>query len=327
MAFLRRHIAPPTHCVPMNVELMHVELILATGSRAGLTAPLSNGFYMIGRHAECQIRPKSKSVSRRHCVLFRDEETLKVLDLESTSGTKINHQRIEPRAWYELKQGDELSCGKICFRVAIKMERDSLEQERKQDNVQERKQKQTVARHTEATPVGDAAVAVEAAGAHMVAGEAWQAFNIADFLESQDDADRQRRYDKIRESHATTADESIERDSSELDSGDLDVYEDTPLESDENTSTNLTGDSQVTRSATSSARVEKNPPTHDKSDSRRVGIWDRFESGLSRLIYGDNSKLKLVVAFVVAVVILSLVAMQAIEFTTGPPIRVIEDLD
>ncbi len=94
-------------------------LVLAVGSRAGREAPLQYGYYMIGRHSECQIRPKSRSVSRRHCLLFQDDTGLQVLDLNSTAGTRVNDLRIRPKTWIALRNGDMLRCGKVVFRVDL----------------------------------------------------------------------------------------------------------------------------------------------------------------------------------------------------------------
>ena len=57
---------------------MAAQLVLASGSRSGLAAPLFEGYYLIGRHEECQIRPKSRSVSRRHCLLHNHNGLLRV---------------------------------------------------------------------------------------------------------------------------------------------------------------------------------------------------------------------------------------------------------
>tara|TARA_R110002049_G_scaffold2750_8_gene22317 strand:+ start:278367 stop:279311 length:945 start_codon:yes stop_codon:yes gene_type:complete len=308
-------------------EPIDVELILATGSRAGLAASIMDGYYMIGRHADCQIRPKTRSVSRRHCVVFRENATFRVLDLESTSGTKINHERIEPKKWCDLKDGDVLSCGKICFQVSIRsrVHLPTLSQESAPTQVN--------GRTSPAEPAADPHTAGE-----MVTGEAWQAFDIADFLESQDDADREQRYDKIRQSQAAreareAAEEFDEFDTEMLDSSDLSVYEDTPIETDENTSTSLrdsVAQAQHIRrqdsSETSATPATSGTPDRAATSARRVpgaGIGQR----IATIFSGDMARTKLIVAFVVALTIIGFVASQAFEFATGPPVRVIDDLD
>ena len=98
---------------------MHARLILTAGSRAGLVARIHEGVYLIGRDKMCQIRPKSRSVSRRHCAVFNDSGSIRVLDLGSTAGTLVNGEKIPERKRVEVFDGDQIRCGKISFSVAI----------------------------------------------------------------------------------------------------------------------------------------------------------------------------------------------------------------
>ncbi len=150
-------------------------LVLASGSRAGIRAELQTGYYLIGRHGECQIRPKSRSVSRRHCLLHVQPDYLAVLDLRSTSGTRLGAERLPPAVWVEVSPGDQLRCGKIAFDV-----------------------------------VAEAPVA--SAEPPMLRGEAWQEIDIAGFLQAADDDDREVRYETIR---AGDARRQLEQDAPE----------------------------------------------------------------------------------------------------------------
>ncbi|WP_146524301.1 FHA domain-containing protein [Novipirellula artificiosorum] len=153
---------------------MIVQLVLAAGSQAGVTASMQLGYYMIGRHAECQIRPKSRSVSRRHCLLHHTETELRVLDLNSASGTRINGQRIAPGQWIELTDADSLRCGKVAFEVSL--QRRSVAAATDEDD-----------RGHEKTP-----------STSMLQGDAWQELDVAGLLESADAAARDERYSRIR---------------------------------------------------------------------------------------------------------------------------------
>ncbi|MFK8113739.1 MAG: FHA domain-containing protein [Rubripirellula sp.] len=105
---------------PASIDISTARLILAVGSRAGLAVPIQTGYYLIGRHEECQIRPKSRSVSRHHCLILHREETgLSVLDLSSTTGTHVNGKRLVPRDWEPLSDGDMIRCGKVQFQVSM----------------------------------------------------------------------------------------------------------------------------------------------------------------------------------------------------------------
>ncbi|HBV65886.1 MAG TPA: hypothetical protein DEF45_23030 [Rhodopirellula sp.] len=166
-----------------------VRLVLAVGSRAGLEAPLHTGYYMIGRHKECQIRPKSRSVSRRHCLLHNGNGVLRLFDLNSTAGTFKNEERLEPGSWYEVGDRDEVRCGKVLFVVAFDKEGapEELSETDGVDQGFERRDAQTEA--------------------SILRGAAWQDVDVAGFLESEDEADREIRYDNIRSSKRTNVDE------------------------------------------------------------------------------------------------------------------------
>ena len=103
-----------------------------------MVAPIQMGYYLIGRDSECQIRPKTRSVSRTHCLLFygigspdpNKRERRKIaqssgvarmylFDLHSTAGTMIDGRRVPSGVWIPVANDVELRCGKIAWRVAI----------------------------------------------------------------------------------------------------------------------------------------------------------------------------------------------------------------
>lgn len=96
-----------------------VRLIVGAGRNAGVTAEIREGIYMIGRDRECQIRPKSQSVSERHCLVHHQGGTVRLFDLESERGTFVNDKRVPPKTWRLLNHGDQLRCGRYWFEVAI----------------------------------------------------------------------------------------------------------------------------------------------------------------------------------------------------------------
>lgn len=99
--------------------MLTIDLISLNGRNEGAVAHLKAGYWMIGRHRECQIRPKSSSVAERHCLIHVQENLAGVVDLESGEGTKVNEQELESKTWHKLADGDEIGCGKIRFRVVI----------------------------------------------------------------------------------------------------------------------------------------------------------------------------------------------------------------
>jgi len=88
---------------------MEVKLVIVGGKLAGKEIAVRTRQFLIGRGQECQLRPQSHSISRKHCVIFVDENGAAIEDLKSTNGTFVNGQRIEKRQ--ELKNGDRIKVG------------------------------------------------------------------------------------------------------------------------------------------------------------------------------------------------------------------------
>lgn len=98
---------------------MQVFLKVATGSHAGKEIAIASEKFLIGRGDSCQLRPKSDSVSRRHCVLVVRDGRVLVQDLKSRNGTFVNEKRLPPDRAKVLKPGDMLRVGKLEFEVVI----------------------------------------------------------------------------------------------------------------------------------------------------------------------------------------------------------------
>ncbi len=96
-----------------------VRLVVGEGTHAGVSAEIRVGLYLIGRHQECQIRPKSQSVSDRHCLVQHQAGTARVIDLGSEFGTYVKETQLAPMVWTVLNHGDRLRCGKYWFDVVI----------------------------------------------------------------------------------------------------------------------------------------------------------------------------------------------------------------
>jgi predicted component of type VI protein secretion system len=101
------------------VEQMQVKLKVLTGSHTGKDVPMSSDMFFIGRGDQCHLRPKSESVSRKHCVLVLREGRLLIQDLQSRNGTFVNDQRLAPDRARVLKPGDKIQVGKLGFEVLI----------------------------------------------------------------------------------------------------------------------------------------------------------------------------------------------------------------
>lgn len=70
---------------------------------------VGDGPLYIGRGVDCQLRPVSELVSKKHCVLNKRLYSVTVTDLESSNGTFVNGKRIGGTV--ELADGDVLTLG------------------------------------------------------------------------------------------------------------------------------------------------------------------------------------------------------------------------
>jgi predicted component of type VI protein secretion system len=298
----------------MLPEVFTAQLILATGSRSGLSAPMMDGYYMIGRHEECQIRPKSRSVSRRHCLIHNVSGTMKILDLKSASGTHVCGQRIQPMAWKTLKQGDQIRCGKICFNVVLS--------------------------------AGNA-LASSGPSTSMVSGHAFDVDDIADFLSSADDDDRQKRYEAIRSNQASiddSNDEFFDADEN-LDFTDVtDVAEELTLSEPEPIA--RVGESKpVHVLATPIASPETNPASLESKSSAPVtqkpakkekniappkktkrATSSRSFNPLASIDLGGGG-MKMIVVGAFFVLTLGFLSYQIYRLVSGPEVRIVRGID
>ena len=71
---------------------------------------------VIGRREDCDLRIPLGDVSRKHCRLIKDGETLRVEDLGSSNGTYRNGQRVQQS---ELGAGDTLQVGPVVFVLQV----------------------------------------------------------------------------------------------------------------------------------------------------------------------------------------------------------------
>lgn len=79
---------------------------------------LSGEKSFIGRSAENDICINDKTVSGRHCVLEKKENTFFIRDLQSSNGTYVNGKRLG-EAEAELKNGYILSFANNKFKFAV----------------------------------------------------------------------------------------------------------------------------------------------------------------------------------------------------------------
>lgn len=270
-----------------NPESVSARLILAVGSHAGAEAPLQDGYYMIGRHEECQIRPKSRSVSRRHCLLYCHFGELHVRDLDSSSGTKVNGQKVEGNQWARLNDGDTLRCGKVAFNVTIEpaSKSESNGRDVRDDDASNQRS--------------------------MVVAKPWQDVDIAEMLESEDEAERADRYDRIR-------------------AGDTDINLEVFAEAfDEEVASQPSP--SIPKPNSNSTRQPKPRPKADvdRESKPRRNMSTRPKSAKKKGLRfsGPTERHKVMAAALLVVTACGVVTYQAYQFTAGPSVRVIDDID
>lgn len=71
---------------------------------------------MIGRREDCDLRIPLGDVSRKHCRLIKDEQTVRIEDLGSSNGTFHNDQKVQEAV---LSPGDTIRVGPVTFMVQI----------------------------------------------------------------------------------------------------------------------------------------------------------------------------------------------------------------
>ncbi|MCC9655456.1 FHA domain-containing protein [Rhodopirellula halodulae] len=98
---------------------MQVRLRVQSGSHEGKEIEVSEKRFLIGRSESCQLRPKSESVSRRHCILALKDGRVLVQDLKSRNGTYVNEKRLPADKAKVLKDGDQLRIGRLMFTLVI----------------------------------------------------------------------------------------------------------------------------------------------------------------------------------------------------------------
>ena len=127
---------------------MQVKLIVRSGSHEGKEIAISSEKFLIGRSESCQLRPKSESVSRKHCVIVLKENRVLIQDLKSRNGTYVNDKRLPVDKAKVLKAGDVLRIGKLVFEVSLEHGLQGVKK-------------------PEVTDMGDAAARMVEAGMHM----------------------------------------------------------------------------------------------------------------------------------------------------------------
>ena len=77
----------------MDVDL---QLQVLSGGKQGKLLSVTTEQYVIGRSEQCDLRPKSSSVSRRHCMIRIEGSRVMLSDMKSRNGTELNGVQLDP---------------------------------------------------------------------------------------------------------------------------------------------------------------------------------------------------------------------------------------
>ncbi len=98
---------------------MQLHLKVETGGSQGKLISVNRDKFLIGRSDDCHLRPKSESISRRHCAIIRKDGRILIIDLKSRNGTEVNGKKLDPSRAKILKDGDHIKVGKLEFTAVI----------------------------------------------------------------------------------------------------------------------------------------------------------------------------------------------------------------
>ncbi|HAU38627.1 MAG TPA: hypothetical protein DCX07_13045 [Phycisphaerales bacterium] len=103
---------------------MDVKLVMfkSTGQRKDF--PLTRDATVIGRGENCDLQIPLLAVSRRHCELVLDGESVAVKDLASSNGTYVNNRRVNEQ---KLQAGDRLVVGPVVFTIQVNGEPEEIQ--------------------------------------------------------------------------------------------------------------------------------------------------------------------------------------------------------
>src|SRR5262245_25154835 len=102
----------------VEVEQMKISLVvLSAGKAAGKALPINSAQFIIGRDPECNLRPTSAMISKRHCAVLVKEGQVSIRDFDSTNGTFVNDEPVKGEV--PLKDGDNIKVGPLSFKVVI----------------------------------------------------------------------------------------------------------------------------------------------------------------------------------------------------------------
>jgi hypothetical protein len=79
------------------------------GDRVRVCA-LQEGWTRVGRSLSAHVRFDDPTVSRRHALIHREDDSVRILDDRSLNGVFLNGERVD---WHQLADGDQITIGRF----------------------------------------------------------------------------------------------------------------------------------------------------------------------------------------------------------------------
>ena len=92
-------------------------VVMTAGKSKGQAIPVNLPQFIIGRDPQCNLRPASAVISKRHCALLIKDGKISVRDFDSTNGTFVNDKPVKGEV--PLKHDDILKIGPLEFKVNV----------------------------------------------------------------------------------------------------------------------------------------------------------------------------------------------------------------
>lgn len=105
----------------MKLSLM----VLNAGKASGQLIPINLAQFIIGRDPQCNLRPASALISKRHCAILVRNGKVFLRDFESTNGTFLNEKPVKGEV--PIRNEDLLRCGPLQFKVVLQAVEDPAE--------------------------------------------------------------------------------------------------------------------------------------------------------------------------------------------------------
>ena len=92
---------------------MNANFVLLRKNGSHKAFPLTGDITTVGRRHDCDLQIPLPTVSRKHCQLTLNKDTVELRDLGSRAGTFVNGKRVEEEV--DVKAGDYVRIGPLTF--------------------------------------------------------------------------------------------------------------------------------------------------------------------------------------------------------------------